>query len=182
MSTRFEKFMPLILEHEGGFVNNQLDPGGATKYGVSLRFLKAIGDFNKDGQLDGDLDHDGDVDINDIRLLTTETVKPFYKQHFYDRMHIEDFKDESLAVQVFDFGINAGTMQAIKVLQRLCGLLDDGIIGPRTLEHIKSTQPCMMPAMYMQARISFYEKLTQKNPKLLAFLKGWKRRAQHCTF
>ena len=42
MST-FEDAIPTILRHEGGFNNDPVDAGGATNYGVSLRWLKAQG-------------------------------------------------------------------------------------------------------------------------------------------
>ena len=39
MTDKFLKCIPIILRNEGGFVNNKRDPGGATKFGISLRFL-----------------------------------------------------------------------------------------------------------------------------------------------
>ena len=38
-----------LLEIEGGWVNDPKDRGGATKYGISLRFLAAEGAFDADG-------------------------------------------------------------------------------------------------------------------------------------
>ena len=69
----FSKAITVILKHEGGFSNHSSDPGGATNYGISLRWLKSEG-------LYGDLDDDGDVDIDDINtersgginIITTE--------------------------------------------------------------------------------------------------------------
>jgi len=46
---------------EGGYVSNPGDPGGPTKYGVSLRLLRSFGI---------DIDRDGDIDQNDVRDLT----------------------------------------------------------------------------------------------------------------
>jgi lysozyme family protein len=171
---RFIKFMPLILEHEGGFVNNAKDPGGATKFGISLRFLRSMGQL-------GDIDHDGDVDIDDIRALTPETVRPFYLNKFYNAMRIEEITSDQLAIQVFDFGVNAGPSRAIITLQRLIGATPDGVIGPDTLKKLNAGQPCMFPTMYMNARISFYEQIVAKNKDLAQFLAGWKRRANHCV-
>lgn len=45
----FEDFVKVILKHEGGYVDHPNDPGGATKYGISLRFLQKNGiDLNLD--------------------------------------------------------------------------------------------------------------------------------------
>jgi lysozyme family protein len=58
-----------LIGVEGGRVNDPLDRGGETKYGVSLRFLAAEGAFDDDGdgKADYDLDMDGDIDGADIR-------------------------------------------------------------------------------------------------------------------
>ena len=43
MGASFEAAIPTILRHEGGFSNDPQDVGGATNFGVSLRWLKAQG-------------------------------------------------------------------------------------------------------------------------------------------
>ena len=52
---KFEEAWSYVKENEGGYVNDKNDKGGATKYGVSLRFLKGLerdeGDINGDGEL-----------------------------------------------------------------------------------------------------------------------------------
>jgi len=35
--TNFNLAIPVILQHEGGYVNDPNDAGGATKYGISQR-------------------------------------------------------------------------------------------------------------------------------------------------
>jgi hypothetical protein len=57
----FERAMSFTGKWEGGFVNDPKDPGGATKYGISLRFLRDLAP-----EL-GDVDGDGDVDADDVR-------------------------------------------------------------------------------------------------------------------
>ena len=37
MKVTFEEIIEVVLEHEGGYVNDPKDPGGETKYGVSKR-------------------------------------------------------------------------------------------------------------------------------------------------
>ena len=39
MSGGFEACLPLLLAHEGGFVEHPDDPGGATKFGITGRTL-----------------------------------------------------------------------------------------------------------------------------------------------
>ena len=88
----FKLAMPTVLFHEGKFVNDLLDGGGCTNYGVSLRFLLTTGDLDGDTWQDGDLNHDGKINIEDIRLLTELEAIRIYKNYFwlpnrYDRNH-----------------------------------------------------------------------------------------------
>ena len=81
MST-FDKAIEVTLAHEGGFTDDPVDTGGATNWGVSLRFLKDAGDLDGDGVLDGDLDGDGDVDYDDIKKMARAEAIRIYKLHF----------------------------------------------------------------------------------------------------
>ncbi len=47
-----------IVAREGGFVNDPDDPGGATKFGVTLDTMRRLG---------LDLDSDGTVDVTDVQ-------------------------------------------------------------------------------------------------------------------
>ena len=37
MKTTFDEIIEIVLEHEGGYVNDPHDRGGETKYGISKR-------------------------------------------------------------------------------------------------------------------------------------------------
>lgn len=52
---------PFILSHEGGFVNDPLDRGGATNKGVTIATWRQVG-YDKDG--------DGDIDVDDLKKIT----------------------------------------------------------------------------------------------------------------
>ena len=54
---RFEEAIKVILKHEGGYSNDKDDPGGATDYGISLRFLQ-----------DHDIDLNGDGKVNEMDI------------------------------------------------------------------------------------------------------------------
>ena len=183
----FERAIKFVLEHEGGFVNDPLDPGGATNAGISLRFLRRAGDVdrNDDGIADFDLDGDGDIDAADVESLTLAQIKALYRENFWDKLDYERLPD-FIAIKLFDLSVNMGPRAAHKILQRTLRGFDsdivvDGIIGPQTLDVLNWVEKKLGPGC-LQKEISaaaevYYVQLTQRRPVLSRYLDGWVRRA-----
>lgn len=181
MSTRFERAFQHTVRFEGGFVDDPDDPGGATNYGVSLRYLLSTGEIEA-----FDYDADGDVDADDIRKMTPQDAQIVYRERFwFDWM--DDFRVEDLAIKVFDLGVNTGPAQAGKFLQRAINeqlpsghkLIVDGIIGPKTCQIIKSLKVdqaliALWDVEHHAAR--FYYMLAEKRRASRKYLFGWLRR------
>lgn len=178
---RFDYAVNTVLKHEGGFSNHKTDPGGATIYGISLRYLKAAGlDINLDGR----------IDISDIMALDKQTAKAIYKSNWWDKYKYNAINDLNIAAKVFDLSVNMGATEAHKIVQRainkLSSLIDetlyvDGRLGIKcltainvlcTLNHAHE----LLRAIKTEAR-SFYSNLVKAKPELGIFLKGWLRRA-----
>ncbi|MEI6901002.1 MAG: glycosyl hydrolase 108 family protein [Bacteroidota bacterium] len=172
MTDRFNKLIPFILKAEGGFVNDPDDDGGATKMGVSLRYLKSL------GHLEYDLDHDGDIDIEDIRRITPEIARQIYYERFYVPLQLEGLSDEKLALQVLDHAVYAGTRSAVKILQHVSGCKEDGLMGPKTIA-AANTFKDNISLRYQQGRFLFYEDLVEAKSKFAKFLPGWMNRVKH---
>lgn len=171
-SLLFDRCIPVILEHEGGFVNNIHDAGGATKYGISLRFLKGIKEVDSDGFLYADIDHDGDVDVDDIKKMNVSQAKEFYYKYFWNKI-FDTICCANLALHLFDMGVNAGTSRATKLIQRIVGTKEDGLLGATTIGMINKMDCNTVTNSYMLARKNFYKSLVVANPKQDVFLKGW---------
>ncbi len=171
-----------LIGREGGFVEHRADPGGATKYGISLAWASRVGlDLNGDGRTDRD----------DIRLIDPETARSLYRVHFWAEPRI-DMLPEPLQEPVLDWGVNAGPRVAIRELQkvvngfvRLVGsglipLVEDGQIGQRTAdtaERVLAKHGAGLLNAYAHARCEFYLRLVRANPANAAFIKGWLKRA-----
>lgn len=196
-SPRYEAAFPLLLKTEGGFVDNPHDRGGATKYGISLRFLLAEGkvDANQDGLSDFDLDMDGDIDGADIRMLTPDHAKALYWRCFWQRVGADQLP-RPLGEAVFDQAVNGGIVAARKLLQRAVNLclmqiigsrpqllVVDGRIGPatgaavlRVLQYPAMGMPALLDA-YRSAVKERYRAIAANDPSQQQFLKGWLARA-----
>jgi lysozyme family protein len=172
----FNQAIIAALLHEGGFSNHDADPGGATNYGISLRWLKSQG-------LYGDMDDDGDVDIDDIKALDQETASRMYREKWWDKYHYDRIVDCEIATKMLDISINMGGSRAHHILQDALNslgetLVVDGIIGPRTIT-ATNTVPVdpLLDAIRSEQR-RFYLRIIEKRPALAVFRKGWLRRAE----
>jgi lysozyme family protein len=172
-----EKMLDFIMEREGGFVNNPADPGGATNYGISLRFLKTV-----DPDL-ADLDGDGEVDINDILAMTPDIARAFYRQWFYHPMGIDQYP-APLGAAMLDAGVNMGKGTAARLLQQAlnqCGadLIEDGIVGLKTRTAVKFFDVMEILHAMLLARVFMYAQLCRRNQNLHHFFFGWVERIRH---
>jgi lysozyme family protein len=181
----FEWALQNVLHHEGGFVDHSDDPGGATDFGISLRFLQGIlEDNDEDGFADGDIDRDGDIDVDDIRSLDLDDVKKLYKDKFWKVAKCDKIKSEMIATKTFDMAVNMGPSQAWKLVQRGANSLGeslkvDGKAGAKTLAAVNSLtdRDFMLITNIRRVQDKFYESLIVKKPSLASFRLGWRRRA-----
>jgi lysozyme family protein len=169
----------LIRLDEGGFVNHAKDPGGATRYGVSLRFARQVSHAAGESL---DIDRDGDIDADDIKMLPLHLAVRLY----YDRFWlIQGFPALVPYVRrkLANLAVVMGPNMACRILQRAlraCDgpkLVEDGVIGPRTADALSSIGPLrLMPAIRSEAA-GFFRALAAARPDSAAFLQGWLNRA-----
>lgn len=163
----YETAFKEVLKWEGGFNEHPNDPGGATNFGISLRFYQENID-----PMAGRLT---------ILNLTKDDAKAIYKTHFWDKGGY-DLLPHIIGVKLFSFAINMGQKRANKILQRAIraagkNIKDDGIIGKETLDALMVCDPyCVLAALKSEAA-GRYRWLVLNNPNLKVFLTGWLNRA-----
>lgn len=173
----WERAIDFVLQHEGGFVDDPDDPGGATNMGISLRFLKDV-----DPAL-ADIDGDGDVDADDIRAMTRVQAVRLYRHKFWDALWCPALPDD-IALLVFDTGVNMGRGRAARLLQRSlnrcahAGLVVDGRIGPVTAAAARAFAGRGVVERYLFERAFDYCDICRANPVLKKYLFGWLLRLQ----
>lgn len=170
-----------VFKHEGRYVDDENDAGGATNYGISLRFLLSTGDLDKDGWRDGDINHDGDVNVEDIKFLSITDAEDLYRRYFWDKSGYDRIHDQVIATKLFDLAVNMGNHGANKIAQRAVRsaiglkLDDDGILGLRSVAGINMSDPkILLPAIKSEAA-GYYRAIRTKGAN--TFLKGWLNRA-----
>jgi len=166
--TNWPKALDWVFGAEGDYSDDADDAGGATRFGISLRYLKGKGSL-------GDIDGDGDIDAQDIRELSRTSAAPFYRMDFWDKCRCGDMPFP-LAVIIFDQAVNTGSRTAARMLQKHVGAKPDGVIGSITLSKAIvqfRRNPTWFVASYMGKRSHYYHDISVKNPTLEKFINGW---------
>ena len=161
MIENWDKSFALIMQSEGGYVNDPTDRGGETNLGVTKA---AWAEYMARPIADGEM-----------KDLKPFMVKPFYKIRYWDRCKCDDLPN-GLDYAVFDFAVNAGVGMSAKLLQRAVGVPDDGAIGAKTLEAVSKHDPKQILDKFANAKTSFYEQIVARRPEQQRFMQGWKNR------
>lgn len=195
-SDRYAAAFRAVLGVEGDYVDDKADMGGATKFGVSLRYLKSAGqiDLDHDGIADFDFDMDGDIDVADIRKLTVGDARYLFHRDFWLALQCDSFA-RPLGEMLFDQAVNGGAKAAKKLLQRALNALSiryarnaqqldiDGDLGKQTRDALDwaLTMPGIgMPHLAQEYRTQAkarYLAIVGANPSQQRFLRGWLNRA-----
>jgi lysozyme family protein len=156
MNSNFEEALRLVLEHEGGFVNDPHDRGGATNKGVTQKVYDAYRQTRA-------------RPLQSVKFITADETRAIYKFQYWDRVQ-GDFLPRGLDYAMFDYAVNSGVGRAAKHLQGVIGVPADGVIGAVTLSAIKS--PVATINALCDRRVSFLRNLDT----FWRFGKGWTRR------
>ena len=179
---RIEAIADQIVAREGGYVNDPADPGGATKFGVTIATLR---------RLALDLTGDGKITTADVKAMTRTKARDIFIRDYFVRPKINKLP-EAVQPSVFDMQVNAGG-NAVKILQRLLGKMDqpvsvDGAIGRKTIRAAALAQkaaPNHFADAYGIERRNYYYSLADRRPASRKFARrrdggkgGWIRRAE----
>lgn len=170
---KIDVLSPFILSFEGGFVNNPNDKGKETNKGVTIATWRKVG-YDKDG--------DGDIDVDDLKLITDqEAVDAVLRPHYWNRWKADQIKSQSLANILVDWVWGSGA-HGIKIPQQLLDVPADGIVGPKTLAALNARKPEAFFNLIKNRREQFFNTIVKKDPSQKVFLKGWLRRLNSINF
>lgn len=158
--TRFNYAVDVVLRHEGGYVDDPRDPGGATKYGISKRSYPQL----------------------NIKALTRVEAAQIYHDDWWARYGYTDIRDLDLATKVFDTAVNMGAKRANKILQQAVNdagghLAEDGVLGPKSKAAVNGHSPRAVLRHFRARQARYYVRLVLRRQSLEKFLNGWLNRA-----
>ncbi len=149
----FEQAVRVTLQHEGGYVNNPADPGGATNMGIEQR----------------------DVPNIPIRDLTVSDAENYYLETYWKKGY-SDILSQTVATKLFDLGVLFGVGTAVRDLQAALDLNMDGAFGPITLAHVNAAPENDLLTKFKNEMLAHVAAVVVGNPKLGIFEKGWQNR------
>lgn len=101
MQQNFSTALCFVLEHEGGYVDNPRDPGGPTKYGVTIATLSH--ELGRGASLE------------DVRNLTPEQAGEIYRKKYWNAIG-GDHLPAGVDLIAFDIAVNMGVGRALSLL------------------------------------------------------------------
>jgi lysozyme family protein len=171
-------FYTLLLEGWDRIVDNPLDTGGMTRWGVAQN-------------------HNLDVDVANLNLNGAVTI---YWERYAKaaRLHRFPLANFDMMLHVFDSVIHLGPNRAIRLLQQTYNeyvrpgrnntfpyIVEDGILGLQTQGKINAASnhyPKQMLAAYLSRKAVFFRDISQNRKEQSVFLLGWAMRCMPMEF
>jgi len=147
----------LAKEGWGEYTNTPGDPGGPTRWGISLRMLSAWRGKSCTAQ--------------DVQALEEAEALDIYRQEFW-HLIAGDQLPPGINLMTFDCAVNQGPGHAVRWLQAAAGVPADGILGSKTLQAVAESLPSILINSFKQERLSAY----QHDAAWQEFKNGWSAR------
>ena len=166
------KLIPHILKWEGGFVNDPDDLGHETNKGVTFQTYKL---YRRRKGLP-------EPTVEDLENISDEEFTDILKSLYWDACLGDRISSQSVANAIVDWAWNSGTRTAVKEVQQILGVEDDGILGNITLAAINSRSPLPLFGAIQTARKFYIEEICISRPKNKKYRVGWLNRINNLQF
>jgi lysozyme family protein len=167
MLARYPACYNFTLDFEGGYVNDPDDPGGCTNMGITIGTLQAWRGPSVT------------VTCEDVQNLSEAEAFLIYAQNYWAPVMGSDLS-VGLNLQVWDWGVNSGPSRAIRYLQGMVGVAEDGVMGPDTL----AASEKFVEKEGIEIAIDWYGAIRQDYYQSLdgfgKYGDGWTRRNNEC--
>lgn len=110
VAATFNTILPFLFADEGGYCNDKNDPGGPTKYGITIHDVRKYINPN--------------ATASNVKALTKDDAKLIFRERYWNALNCDKLP-AGLDYTVFDYGVHSGVPRAGRVLRRLCGMSTD---------------------------------------------------------
>ncbi|MBP3614437.1 MAG: hypothetical protein J6J37_06655 [Bacteroidaceae bacterium] len=160
----FYATIPMVLNYEGGYVNDKFDRGGETNMGITQPFLDTY--KKKAG-----------VNIDNVKNLTKSDAIKLYKAE-WDSRGFGLLDNENVMKLIYDFSVNSGPSTAIRSLQKALNkigynLKEDGYIGDKTNQAVNSVDEKWLKKELLKSRAEHCDAIIDKHPEQKRYIEGW---------
>jgi lysozyme family protein len=160
MKSTYDVCLPLLLAHEGGYTNHPSDPGGPTKFGITIFDYRK---YIKPG-----------ATAADVRAMTIEEAKRIYRTRYWDAQRCDELP-AGVDYAVFDYGVNSGIGRSGKVLRRLVNLPDrPSTVSDDVIDAARAFDRAALVNGICDERLRFLQSLRTWS----VFGAGWRRRVR----
>jgi lysozyme family protein len=156
----FDLAYQFVKKAEGGYSNHKNDRGGETNYGITRA---TFDDAKKLGIISDS--------IKSVKDITQDDAKKIYKEMYWNKIN-GDALPADLAIALFDTAVNMGVGASVKMLQKIIGVPQDGVLGSETLAAINNYNGDLVDT-YLDAREAKYYGIVERDSRQGVFLKGW---------
>lgn len=147
----------ITAKWEGGWSDHAADPGGATKYGITIATLSRW--------------RGRQVTKQEVRDLTREEAERIYRKWYWDEVRGDDLPF-GVDLVTYDSGVNSGPARGARWTQAALGVAADGRIGPVTIAAARKAKASVTIQRATDVRLRFLQGLST----WAVFGKGWGRR------
>ncbi len=167
----FDAYFPKLLRNEGNYCDTPGDSGGETYQGVSRKYNGTWPGWATVDATKKKLGLSSPVPQPKWAALNAElvpnaalsaNVKQLYRANYWDALHLDGVRSQSVAEQLADHGINAGPKQPIRMLQYLLNTLYghslgiDGQMGPQTIAALNAVSAPLFYLSLVEMRQAYY--------------------------
>lgn len=168
----FESAWYFLMQAEGAgkYVDNPADPGGPTRWGVSLKTLREVRNNTR-------------LEAQDVAMMTEAEAKQICLKNYYNPLGLAGCRNVPAAVCILDQGFNRGNTLVnrlvqtvlIEVLGHVSLLTPDGLNVLATGDPSKNRR--FLLKFIVGSQKAYFQRV-QEYPHLAQFLPGWINRTQ----
>lgn len=162
----FEQALAHVLDMEGGWTDDPIDPGGPTNKGITLAELARWDRTEVSADTVPAL-------RSRLRAIDKATVRQIYRANYWQPACCAELP-APIALFHFDASVNQGVSRATRFLQTALGVEVDGEIGPITLAAAVAADPTELIETCSELRRDHYRGLSH----FWRFGRGWLNRVE----